>query len=75
MVINNKETDVSLERHIRERSGEIVVYYSRSFISECTKTEYVAVCAVFLVRNVVRPIIKHVVIDKWGIHAFQRAVV
>ncbi len=44
-------------------------------ISECTKTEYVAVCAVILVGNVVRPVIKHVVIDKWGIHVFRRAVV
>jgi hypothetical protein len=69
-VINNEETDVSLERHIREQSGEIVVYYSRSFISECTKTEYVAVCAVLLVGNVVRPVIKRVVIDKWGINVF-----
>ncbi len=74
-MINNEETDVSLERHIREQSGEIVVYYSRSFISKCKKIEYVAVCAVILVGNVVRPIIKHVVIDKWGINVFHRAVV
>jgi hypothetical protein len=74
-VINNKETDVSLERHTWEQSGEIVVYYSRSFISECTKTEYVAVCAVLLVGNVVRPVIKCVVIDKWGINVFRCAVV
>jgi hypothetical protein len=74
-VINNKETDVSLERHTWERSGEIVEYYSRSFISECTETEYVAVCAVILVGNVVRAVIKRVVIYKWGINVFRRAVV
>ncbi len=75
-MIYNEETDVSLERHTREQSGEIVVYYSQSFFfSECTKKEYVAVCAVILVGNVVRPVIKHVVIDKWGINVFHHAVV
>ena len=74
-MIINKETDVSLERHIREQSGEIVVYYSRSFISECTETEYVAFCAVILVGNVVRAVIKRVVIDKLGINVFRCAVV
>ncbi len=75
MTHSDEETEVSLERHTREQSGEILVYYSRSFISECTKTEYVAVSAVILVGNVVRPVIKHVVIDKWGINVFRRAVV